>query len=122
MRKNKKSEEIIEIVEDIQIPGTDIILEAGDQIQILSEADYYPSVRAIAQAIGDMPGGEFLDYNPSREQAVVEFRGREYMIGEPMAPDAGKMFAGSSAEGSEMEWYFNTPAEFRMQVKRHKRY
>ena len=35
MRKGQK--DIIEIKEDVRIPGTDVILEAGDQIKVLSE-------------------------------------------------------------------------------------
>ena len=34
----KKEDQIIEIQEEVQIPGTDIILEKGDKIEILVEA------------------------------------------------------------------------------------
>jgi len=33
----RKQKETIEIKEDVKIPGTDLILEAGDKIQILTE-------------------------------------------------------------------------------------
>jgi hypothetical protein len=41
MRKQENSSQTINIIEDTKIPGTDIILEAGDKIQVLTEIQDY---------------------------------------------------------------------------------
>jgi len=34
----EEDREIVEILDDVKIPGTDIILEKGDRIEVLSDA------------------------------------------------------------------------------------
>jgi len=41
--------EIIEITEEIKIPGTDIVLEKGDRIEVLKESDNYKAICHICK-------------------------------------------------------------------------
>jgi len=52
--KKIKTKNVIEIKEDVRIPGTDVILEAGDQVEILKEDTVKDIVRALAPIIKRM--------------------------------------------------------------------
>ena len=39
MRREEEKGEIIEISEDVRIPGTNVILEKGDKIEVFEEGD-----------------------------------------------------------------------------------
>lgn len=49
----KKESTIIEVEEDISLPGTDIMLEKGDRIKVLSESLYMPIIVAINNYLND---------------------------------------------------------------------
>lgn len=75
--------EIIKITEDFQIPDTNIILEAGDKIQVLSERsakdflDYSKEARDAAEELYDLFDRTMLrkirmgKENPSSYQRVI---------------------------------------------------
>lgn len=52
--------EIIEITKDVQIPGTDIMLEAGDKIEILKE-DYLDDREGIVYTLNFL--AEYVERN-----------------------------------------------------------
>ena len=49
MKKNESS--TIEITEDVRIPGTNVILEAGDKIQIMNEAQDVSVEDAMSEVV-----------------------------------------------------------------------
>lgn len=53
MKKGK--EEIIEIEEDVRIPGTDILLEKGDRIEVLQETVTSEISSAVSNAVKFRP-------------------------------------------------------------------
>jgi len=72
-KKDDKKKETIEISSDVRIPGTDIILEAGDKIQIIkiNEETDTAKVKKIIKDLGDSYGGS----NEEQGKMVQLFRG-----------------------------------------------
>ena len=60
MRTEEENGEIIEISEDFRIPGTNVILEEGDRIEVFEEEGSSPLVQTMSAAFKHMDIGEIL--------------------------------------------------------------
>lgn len=95
----------IEIKEDFRLPGTDIILEIGDKIQIkeskLQEAYSIGNLLLPPQIVGHQgrfPGGELIPNSVAVAENVVlqKDRGNQYVL-----------YIGNIANNNTLEVYLN---------------
>ena len=75
MRKIEKKE-VVEIVEEFQVPGTDKILEKGDKIQVLQESLY--DVRKEIESFMSSISGNELAYGFKLGEMIREVSFKEF--------------------------------------------
>ena len=74
MRVDKKETktEIIEITEDVRVPGTDVILEAGDKVEVLKESMWSVELVDAIIALRDSKGDSYV------VDAIINTAGRKH--------------------------------------------